>query len=193
VTQRASATELLRIPSKHSLPTYTFAPTRWATSRVSSPLQAMRRSSFKWSSPQSAIGFDLGSTVFRCAILTPHCLTKNVTEQSPLVTGVATPNRAGVVDGGKGQQRARREVVSAVAKRYQSAERSAKGGYSRRAVRDHGLASQARAARTSATRDCLRRRRRSTARAQRRYGATIKDALTALWEASDRVSANGSR
>jgi hypothetical protein len=83
--------------------------------------------------------------------------------------------------------RARREVVAAVAKRYQSAERSGQGAHPRRAVRDDGLASQARGARTSATRDCVRRGRQSTARAQAQNGVTIKDALMALWEASDRV------
>ena len=83
--------------------------------------------------------------------------------------------------------RARREVVLAVAKRYQSAERSAKGrildelcattGWHRkhavRALRQHQTVSEE---------DAGARRER-----KRRYGATIKDALTALWEASDRV------
>jgi hypothetical protein len=78
---------------------------------------------------------------------------------------------------------ARREVVSAVMERYRSAKRAEKGsildalcattGWHRkhavRALRQHpgGVAAP-------------RARRR-------RYGATIKDALTALWEASDRV------
>ena len=83
--------------------------------------------------------------------------------------------------------RARREVVLAVAKRYQSAERSAKGrildelcattGWHRkhavRALRQHQTVSEE---------DAGAPRER-----KRRYGATIKDALTALWEASDRV------
>ena len=83
--------------------------------------------------------------------------------------------------------RARREVVSAVAKRYQSAERSAKGrildelcattGWHRkhavRVLRQHETVSEE---------DAGAPRER-----KRRYGATIKDALTALWEASDRV------
>ena len=82
---------------------------------------------------------------------------------------------------------ARREVVSAVTERYRSAKRTEKGrildalcattGWHRkhavRALRQHepvgpnGVEAP---------------RERS-----RRYGATIKDALTALWEASDRV------
>ena len=80
---------------------------------------------------------------------------------------------------------ARREVVSAVAERYQSAKRTEKGrildelcattGWHRkhavRALRPNQTVDEAGAS---------RERRRS-------YGATIKDALTALWEASDRV------
>src|ERR1700741_1185361 len=88
---------------------------------------------------------------------------------------------------GKISMGARREVVSAVTKRYRSAKRTEKGrildalcattGWHRkhavRALRQHepvgpnGVEAP---------------RERS-----RRYGATIKDALTALWEASDRV------
>src|ERR1700757_3555391 len=80
---------------------------------------------------------------------------------------------------------ARREVLSAVAERYRSAKRAAKGrildelcattGWHRkhavRALRPNQTVDEAGAS---------RERRRS-------YGATIKDALTALWEASDRV------
>jgi hypothetical protein len=80
---------------------------------------------------------------------------------------------------------ARREVVSAVAERYRSARRTEKGrildelcattGWHRkhavRALRRH----------ETPNRIYARRARR------RRYGAIIKDALTALWEASDRV------
>jgi len=80
---------------------------------------------------------------------------------------------------------ARREVVSAVAERYSSAKRGEKGrildelcamtGWHRkhavRALRQIETVTAAGAA---------RERRRT-------YGATIKDALTALWEASDRV------
>jgi hypothetical protein len=79
---------------------------------------------------------------------------------------------------------ARREVVSAVMERYRSAKRAEKGsildalcattGWHRkhavRALRQHEIGDV----------EALRARRR-------RYGATIKDALTALWEASDRV------
>src|SRR6202166_4741781 len=88
---------------------------------------------------------------------------------------------------GKISMGARREVVSAVTERYRSAKRTEKGrildalcattGWHRkhavRALRQHepvgpnGVEAP---------------RERS-----RRYGATIKDALTALWEASDRV------
>jgi hypothetical protein len=82
---------------------------------------------------------------------------------------------------------ARREVLSAVADRYRSAGRVVKGrildalcrttGWHRkhavRALRRRGVEE------TAKTRDPRER--------QRRYGVTIKDALTALWEASERV------
>ena len=72
---------------------------------------------------------------------------------------------------------ARREVVSAVMERCRSAKRAEKGrildalcattGWHHETVGPGGV-------------EAPRERRR-------RYGATIKDALTALWEASDRV------
>ncbi|WLB18899.1 integrase catalytic domain-containing protein [Bradyrhizobium japonicum] len=82
---------------------------------------------------------------------------------------------------------ARREVVSAVTERYRSAQRAEKGrildapcattGWHRkhavRALRQHETVGPGEV-------EASRERRR-------RYGATIKDALTALWEASDRV------
>jgi hypothetical protein len=82
---------------------------------------------------------------------------------------------------------ARREMVSAVTERYRSAKRAEKGrildalcattGWHRkhavRALRQHETVEPDGV-------KALRERRR-------RYGATIKDAMTALWEASDRV------
>jgi hypothetical protein len=82
---------------------------------------------------------------------------------------------------------ARREVVSAVTERYRSAKRAEKGrildalcattGWHRkhavRALQQHETVEPDGV-------KALRERRR-------RYGATIKDAMTALWEASDRV------
>jgi hypothetical protein len=82
---------------------------------------------------------------------------------------------------------ARREVLSAVAERYRSARRVDKGrildelcattGWHRkhavRALRRHGTAEPAGAEERPSR--------------KRKYGATIQDAVTALWEASDRV------
>ena len=89
---------------------------------------------------------------------------------------------------GKISMGARREVVSAVAERYRSAKRAEKGrildelcattGWHRKhAVR----ALRQREAVTPVLGHVVPRARK------RRYGATIKDALTALWEASDRL------
>ena len=82
---------------------------------------------------------------------------------------------------------ARREVVSAVTDRYQSAERAEKGrildalcattGWHRK----HAV----RALRRSAT--VGPGKMEAPGERKPRYGATIKDAMTALWEASDRV------
>jgi hypothetical protein len=88
---------------------------------------------------------------------------------------------------GKISMGARREVVSAVTERYRSAKRAEKGrildalcattGWHRkhavRALRQHEPVAPNGV-------EAPRERRR-------KYGATIKDALTALWEASDRV------
>jgi len=82
---------------------------------------------------------------------------------------------------------ARREVLSAVAERYWSAGRMEKGRSLDALCRTTGWH------RKHAVR-ALRRRvidgaveTEAPSERKRRYGATIKDALTALWEASDRV------
>ncbi|WFU29125.1 hypothetical protein QA649_04640 [Bradyrhizobium sp. CB1717] len=88
---------------------------------------------------------------------------------------------------GKISMGARREVVSAVTERYRSAKRAEKGR-----ILDE-LCATTDWHRKHAVR-ALRRREtvgpgevEATRKRRRRYGATIKDALTALREASDRV------
>jgi hypothetical protein len=89
---------------------------------------------------------------------------------------------------GKISMRARREVVSAVAERYRAAGRSEKGrilnelcpvtGWHRKhAIRVLSLSEKSVSAQ--------RRQRHRT------YGPSIRDALIALWEASDGYAASG--
>ena len=87
---------------------------------------------------------------------------------------------------GQISMRARREITGAVAARYRSASRAEKGlildelckvsGWHRK----HAIRRLADSDATSAISNAPRRRRPT-------YGATIKDALVALWEASDRI------
>lgn len=80
---------------------------------------------------------------------------------------------------------ARREVLSAVAERYWSAGRVEKGSILDALCRTTGW-HRKHAVRALRQRVVTAEIRVSRER-KRRYGATIKDALTALWEASDRV------
>jgi Integrase core domain len=127
-------------------------------------------------------------SVFRRAILTPRIASSGMLlDKFPPMTGAASPNRVGVADGGKNQHgRAARGGVGGDGA-LPVGQAGGEGAHSRRAVRDDGLASQACGARTSATRDCRAGEVAASRERRRRYGATTKDALTALWEASDRV------
>src|ERR1700730_7045743 len=80
---------------------------------------------------------------------------------------------------------ARREVVLAVAERYRSTRRTEKGRILDELCRTTGWHRKhaVRALRQHETPNGIEAPRER----RRRYGATIKDALTALWEASDRV------
>jgi DNA replication protein DnaC len=82
------------------------------------------------------------------------------------MTRAASPNRVGVVDGGKNQHgRAARGGVGGDGALLVG-QAGGEGAHPRRAVRDDGLASQARGARASATRDCHAGRGWGTTRAQ---------------------------
>jgi hypothetical protein len=80
---------------------------------------------------------------------------------------------------------ARREVVSAVAERYRSAKRTEKGRILDELCATTGW-HRKHAVRALRRRDTPNGIHASRER-RRRYGPAIKDALTALWEASDRV------
>src|SRR4051794_36007557 len=112
-----------------------------------------------------------------------HCLIKNVTGELTVRIGAA--NRIGSVSpmAGRISMGARREITAAVVGRYRSAGRADKGrildelcavtGWHRK----HAVRALAHVAISSEA----RRQRRPT------YGAAIRDALVALWEASDRI------
>jgi hypothetical protein len=80
---------------------------------------------------------------------------------------------------------ARREVLSAVVERYGSAGRVEKGRILDALCRTTGW--HRKHAGRALRRRVVDRAAEAPRERKRRYGATIKDALTALWEASDRV------
>src|SRR4029077_17577429 len=95
-------------------------------------------------------------------IASPRMLLDNF----PPMTGAASPNRVGVVDGGKDQHgRAARGGVGGDGA-LPVGQTGGEGADARRAVRDDGLASQACGARPPAARDGWAGRGRGTARAQ---------------------------
>ena len=82
---------------------------------------------------------------------------------------------------------ARREVVSAVAERYRPTKRAEKGRILDELCATTGW-HRKHAVRALRQRETVMPGAVGASRERRRrYGATIKDALTALWEASDRV------
>jgi hypothetical protein len=82
---------------------------------------------------------------------------------------------------------ARREVVSAVTERYRSAKRAGKGRILDELCATTGW-HRKHAVRALHQQETVTPDKIGTSRERRRrYGATIKDALAALWEASDRV------
>src|SRR5260370_397728 len=81
---------------------------------------------------------------------------------------------------------ARREVVSAVAERYRSARRAGKGRILDELCATTGW-HRKHAVRALRQRETVTVLGQEAGARRRRYGATIKDAWTALWEASDRV------
>lgn len=105
---------------------------------------------------------------------------------SPM-TAAAPPNCFGGLYGGKDQHgRAARGVVGGDGA-LSVGQPGGEGADSRQAVRDDGLASQACGARTPARATVGPDTVEAARERKRRYGTTIKDAVTALWEASDRV------
>jgi len=112
------------------------------------------------SKPRRSKGLKLDADEGRIA--SPRMLLDNF----PPMTGAASPNRVGVVDGGKDQYgRAARGGVGGDGA-LPVGQTGGEGADPRRAVRDDGLASQACGARAPATRDGWAGRGRGTRRAQ---------------------------
>lgn len=119
---------------------------------------------------------DSRTTCQSAANLTPHCLINNVTGELTV--------RIGVADSRTDQHGWRREITAAVVDRYRSAGRADKGRILDELCAVTGW-HRKHAVRALATKVAIspeaRRQRRPT------YGPTIRDALVALWEASDRI------
>ena len=112
-----------------------------------------------------------------------HCLTKIVTGELIARTGGAAPNQIGVGDGGTDQHERAARGYGGGCGALPVGGADGQRAYPGRALQGGRLASQACSAgpvRLSASSAGTRRRKPT-------YGATIKDALVALWEASDRI------
>ena len=102
------------------------------------------------------------------------------------MSGAAIPNRVGVADGRTDQHGCAARDHGGGGRPLSIGRAGGEGAHSRRALRGDGLASQACGAGAWRAKVGISPEAPASS-AGRTYGATIKDALAALWEASDRI------